>query len=278
MQDTETRGARQALLAAAKRSAELIGSIDDMDLPIPRSEWNVGDAAAHLIFVLRGFTGSAKHEFEEWQEVGVRLPARAPTAERVAALNRIMIPAEPTRSPKSAARALAEAVEGFLAATADLPPSGTIETPWYGDGQSISVAAATCLLLGEQVIHGYDIAQAAHRKWPIAKTDALLILTAVQVMIPKMAKSEALGNARITYRIHPGGKADFVVLCADGAITVEEPRSQRVDCHIAADPAAFLLLGYGRITQWRAIAGAKMITWGRRPWLAFRFVSFISHP
>ena len=278
MQDIETRNARQAFMAAADRTAELIRSINDMDLRLPQSEWTVGDTAAHLIFALRGFTASASNSLNGWQDIEDRLPRRTATAERIAAMNRIMIPAEPRRSPRSAALAVTEGAEAFAVAAAQRSPGDIMPTPWYGDGQSMSVADATCLLLGEQVMHGYDMARAAHKTWPIAKSDAYLILGAVRVMMPKMAKPDVLGKTCVTYRVHPGARADFVVRCADGAITVEEPGSQRVDCHIAADPVAFLLLGYGRISQWRAIAGGKMITWGRKPWQAFRFVSFVSNP
>lgn len=278
MYNTETRDARVALLAAAERSAELLRTMDDMDLRLPRSEWTVGDTAAHLIVALRGFTASVTGELGNWGDIEEMLPRRSATAERVAAMNRILIPVEPKRSPGAAAGAVTEAAEAFLAATADLPARQAIATPWYGADQSLSVRQATCLLLGEQVVHGYDVAHAGRRKWPVAKSDALLIFEAVRAMIPRMAKPEALGNASVTYRIHPGGQADFVIRCANGAITVEAPGSQHVDCHIAADPVAFLLLGYGRISQWRAIAGAKMITWGAKPWLAFRLVGFISHP
>ena len=274
----ETRKARLALASAAKRSADLIQSVDNMDLPLPGFEWTVGDTAAHLIFALRGFTDSARDDLGEWQHVADLLPPTSGTSQRIAHMNRVLIPAEPKRSPRDAAGAITDGADAFLAATADLSPRHAIATPWYGDTDSLTVAEATCLLLGEQVIHGYDIAKAARGTWRIAASDAYLILEAVHAMMPKMAKPEALRDISATYRIHLGGPGGFVVRCADGAITVEAPAEQRIDCHVAADPVAFMLLGYGRVSQWRAIGRAKMITWGRKPWLAFRFASFMSHP
>jgi uncharacterized protein (TIGR03083 family) len=272
------RTARVALASAADRSAALIRSVGDMDLRLPDSEWTVGDTAAHLIFALRGFTASAAENDAEWLDVAERLPPTSATFERVAAVNRVLIAAEPERSPDAAAKAIINGVDAFLTVTATLAPSQVIRTPWYGEAESLAVADATALLLGEQVLHGYDIARAAGRKWPIAKSDAHLIAQAVQTMMPKMAKPEALGNLVATYRFHLGGEGGFVVRCARGTITVEPTGSQRIDCHVAADPASFLLLGYGRTNQWRPIARGKMITLGRKPWLAFRFAGFLTHP
>lgn len=64
----------------------------------------------------------------------------------------------------------------------------------------------------------------------------------------------------------------------DGGVVVEPSTGQRVDCHVLADPVALLLLAYGRTGQWRPIGRGQMMTWGTKPWLAFRFMSFFSNP
>src|SRR5580700_10250510 len=91
---TDTRDARRALAAAARRNAEVIGSVD-LDLPVKGSEWTVGETASHLIIALRGFTHSALGDFGAWYEWEDRIPnVRAP--ERLEVLNRAMIAAEPS--------------------------------------------------------------------------------------------------------------------------------------------------------------------------------------
>ncbi|MGH9071485.1 MAG: maleylpyruvate isomerase family mycothiol-dependent enzyme [Acidimicrobiales bacterium] len=276
MEDTGT--ARPALAAAAERSSDMIRSVPDMDVAIPGSEWTVGDAASHLIFALRAFTDSANSKYPAWRQVEDRLAGTTATAKRIAAINRVLIPQEPARSPAEAAAAIQHGAAAFLEATAGAPSSQRLLTPWYGDGESLGMGEATCLLLGEQVMHGFDIAKALGRSWHIPKSDAHLILQAARAMIPKMADPEAIGRTTATYRLHLGGTSGFVVRCADGALQVQAPGSQRVDCHVAADPVTFLLLGYGRISLWQAIGRAKMATWGRKPWLALRFTSFVTRP
>lgn len=270
--------ARLALREAAGRTAALITSVGNMDGPVFRSEWNVGEAASHLIFPLRGFAASARGEFDLWDQlVGDRLPAGPPT-ERIAAVNRLFIPAEPRRTASEAAAAIKAGVEDFLAATSGRGSDERMPTPWYGETASLSIGEATCLLLGEQTMHGYDIARASGRRWPIARRDGELILRAVHAMMPKMARPETLGNTKVTYRVHTGGKGDFVARCAGGTIVVEHPNGQRIDCHLFTDPVTFLLIGYGRISQWRAIGRAKIFAFGRKPWQGLRFVRYVSHP
>jgi Mycothiol maleylpyruvate isomerase N-terminal domain len=276
---TDTRDARRALAAAARRNAEVIGSVD-LDLPVKGSEWSVGETASHLVIALRGFTASAIGEYGAWYQWEDRIP-NVRTPERLEALNRAMIAAEPKLRPAAAARATTDSADAFLAATDALPPDQDIATPWYGPDTTLTVAQATCLLLGEQVLHGYDIAKAVGRRPSISKQDAVLIFAAVQAMLPKMADPTAIRGVTATYELHLAGagrSGRFIVRIADGAAVVEPCAGQRVDCHVLAEPVALMLLGYGRINQWQAIGRAKMITWGTKPWLAFRFTSFFSNP
>lgn len=270
------RDARRSLAAAARRTSELIGSLD-MDLRVRGSEWTVGDTAAHLIIALRGFTHSVTGDDREWHHWQDQIP-NARTSERVAVMNRFTIAAEPPRSPTAAAAAITQGADAFLAATNSLSPGQAVPTPWYGESDSLTVAEATCLLLGEQVLHGYDVAKAARRRWPISKQDALLIFDAVHQMMPKMADPDTLRDVSATYEIRLGLSNRFVIRVADGAAVIEPCAGQRIHCHVLAEPVAMLLLGYGRTNQWQAIGTAKMITWGRKPWMAFRLTSFFSHP
>ena len=64
---------------------------------------------------------------------------------------------------------------------------------------------------------------------------------------------------------------------ADGTATVAAA-GERADCVITADPVVFLLLGYGRITQWPQIIRGRLRAGGRKPWLAMRFSSLLASP
>jgi hypothetical protein len=268
--------ARNRLAHYAERNAELFKSLDP-GLQVRKSEWTVGETAAHLIFALRGFTDSAIGNPDEWFQWADQIP-QARTPERIVAVNRALIPAEPRRDRASAAQAVVEGAHRFLTATASLSPTQPVPTPWYGDGESLTVAEATCLLLGEQVVHGYDLARSFRRRWPITNEDALLIFEAGRQMMPKIADPVAIGRTAAVYELRLGRGSRFVVRVADGSVAVEPSAGQRIHCHVSADPVALMLLAYGRTGQWRPISRGKMMTWGRKPWLAFRFSSFFSNP
>ena len=268
--------ARAALRAAAERTARLIEGLDDIDRPIPGSEWTVGEAATHLLVGLRGYTASARGEIgPEWRQ---HIPDTPRYPERVSAVTAATLRAEPRRDAATLARLLQESVDIFLAATEGQPADAGIAAPWYGDGATLALSDATCLLLGEQVVHGYDIARALRRPWPIEETDACLIFQAVTTMMPRVLNPEAAGSASVACDIRLRGGPRAVLTVSDGSARVEPWTSQPVDCHLSADPAAFLLLGYGRINQWAAIARGQLLAWGRKPWRALRLRGYFFNP
>jgi uncharacterized protein (TIGR03083 family) len=267
--------ARAALSAAAGRTAALIASLPDAALRLPRSEWNAGQAAAHLAIALRAYADSSHGEEGKWAGL---VPDQQRLAQQIAAVNAATLAAEPERSPAAAAALVTEAAANFLAATAGWAPDAVIATPWYGGGVTLTVLEATCLLLGEQLIHGYDIAMAAHQPWPIPKPEACLVFQAIRAMFPRMLNPD-VAPASVTYELRIGRVSRLIVSVVDGRVAVADaPSGRAVDCHIAGDPVALLLVGYGRKSQWWAIARGRLIAWGRKPWLGFRFVAMFPGP
>jgi hypothetical protein len=268
--------ARAALSAAGERTACLIAGTGDLDRPVPRSEWTVGQVAAHLLVGLRGYTAAARHEIgPAWTR---HIPDTRQYSERVSAVTAGTLREEPHRDAATLGRLLREGIDTFLAATDQRSADERIPTPWYAEAATLALFDATCLLLGEQVFHGYDIALALRRPWPIERADACLIFQAVTSMMPLAVNPEAARGATVAYDIRLRGGPRAVLSINDGSATVEPWASQGVDCHLSADPAAFMLVGYGRINQWRAIARGQLLPWGRRPWLALRLTRFFFNP
>ncbi|MGH8574629.1 MAG: hypothetical protein ACREX8_18965, partial [Gammaproteobacteria bacterium] len=144
--------------------------------------------------------------------------------------------------------------------------------------------ALTCNLLNETIMHGYDIAQAAGRKWRIEPTHAAMVVRQFFVPVVQTADPRTFVNAeqaaglQATYglRLRGGGRLNWVF--DDGSLRVEEPSARRVDCHILADPAAFFMVFWQRQSQWNAIAKGQLIAWGRKPWLGLKFRSLMRNP
>ena len=268
--------ARSALANAARRTAELLGSIDDPALAVHRSTWNVGEVGAHLAVALSGFTDAARGDY------GAMAPFIPPTglfADRLSAVTAGSVAAETERDPQVLGRLIVQRADGFVESTAALSDHERIATPWYGDGASLSVAAATAMLVGEQILHGYDVAVALGRSWPISVMEAHLILRGITSMMPLAANPKTTAGLRVSYRVtvRRGGPR-FVVRVDDGSLTVEPANDQRVDCCLSADPVTLVLMGYGRIGQWGPMARGRIGAWGRQPWLALRFAELFFNP
>ena len=63
-----------------------------------------------------------------------------------------------------------------------------------------------------------------------------------------------------------------------GGCTVQPGVPGPVDCHVGADPVAFLLVSYGRQPLWRPILDGKLTSWGRRPWKSLAFKRLLVNP
>jgi uncharacterized protein (TIGR03083 family) len=270
---TDLAQARAALEAVADRTAELLHSIPDGDLPVTGSDWTVGQVGAHLVLGLRGFTQAVAGSFDT---VSPHIPDTEVFRDRLTAVTAGTLQVIPERNPSVLAKLLLEATRTFLAATAERSPDEAINTPWYGSRASLSMQAATQLLIGEQIIHGYDIAKTAGRRWPISTADALLALPLA--MIPLAVNPTTAVGHTASYEVRTRSGPRFVVRFRDGVAAVESAHSQRIDCHISADPVDLMLVIYGRISHWGPITRGRLLVWGRKPWLGLKFKNLFFNP
>ncbi|MGH3919740.1 MAG: SCP2 sterol-binding domain-containing protein [Pseudonocardiaceae bacterium] len=139
-------------------------------------------------------------------------------------------------------------------------------------------------LLSETIMHGYDIAHAAGRKWRIEPARAAMVLGRFNAPIAQALAPRAFVNGakaagvQVTYDVRIRGGDSFYFIFDDGELRVEEPSSRRVDCHISADPVAMLMVFWSRQSQWTAIAKGKLMAWGRKPWLGPQFRALMRNP
>jgi hypothetical protein len=144
------------------------------------------------------------------------------------------------------------------------------------NGLVLSPATMTSLLLGEQVIHGLDIARAAGTRWDIRPRDALMVIPGALSVAPYYLTRSAL-TTRASFELRIRGANGYRMAVDHGTATVT-PAGERADCVITADPVAFMLLGFGRISQWPPILRGKLRAGGRKPWLAMKFATLLASP
>jgi uncharacterized protein (TIGR03083 family) len=240
----------------AERFAALVTSAPDPSAPIPGSAWTVRDATAHVVTVARRFIDGPEGR-GTW----------VPDPRDLAALNDTQIQAlAGLDMPELAARlrrdltALAAQVRAYGTA----PPSFR-----FHGGAPVAADVALGILLGELVVHGWDIARALGRPWPIAPTDVDLILDGVEPILPGWLDPTRAGARTATFELRLRGGTTRRWSFENGRLDTTAPAARRPDVTISADPVALLLVFYRRQPQWPHILRGHMLAWGRRPWLAF---------
>lgn len=266
---------RQALAAVTARTGELLRSAGDGAVPVQGSNWTLGEVGAHMAVALVAFTLAAQGETDV---LAPHIPPTDNFAARLRAVTSSTLALEPQREPRALGDVIEQRAEEFLSATADYPGDQTVATPWYGERAHLSLATATAMLVGEQLMHGYDIARTMREPWPIGRDEARLVTRALTSMLPLVAKPAPAAGGDSRYDIRIRGGPRFVVRVDKGKVTVEPSPSDAACCYISADPVAFLLVAYGRANQWGPIARGRLVAGGRRPWRALRFKELFFNP
>ena len=266
--------ARSALEVEVRRVADLLRGVRDPTAPAV-GRWNVAEVAAHLAWawlVLPPLTvdgdGSA--------------PALVADLWDLADVTVATVEADPERDLHVLAGRIEERARDLLAALdAD---EDRRHRRWIVEGTRVRAVTLVCHLLNETIVHGHDIARAAGVHWPISRPHAVMVvegfLFQVLAALPPRAlvDQRAARGLRATYQVHVRGGARHLVRFDDGAVTVGGTGPHRVDCHLSVDPAAMMLVVFGRRSQWHSIARGELVAWGRKPWLGPRFRAVMRNP
>lgn len=258
--------ARSALEATARQTADLLRSLPDLHAPIPGSEWTVREAAVHLVNLAGIYMDIAD---------GMPSPIGSMTKEALRDQNARRLGDIPESDPEKVAGLLTEAVAGLLEATACRSGDQVVV---FHAGVTMDLATLMCIGLGEHLLHGYDIARAAGAPWLIDPLDALLVLSGYGPCAGSWLNGEAASNLTTSYRIELLGGDDFTVRVSAGVCHTEPGDTAAVDCTIAADPVAYLLVRSGRMTQWEAIALGLYRVTGPAPELGLGFMDLFAYP
>jgi Mycothiol maleylpyruvate isomerase N-terminal domain len=263
--------ALDAFRATVTRNAQLWRHIDTPDAPVPGLSWTAAETAAHVVGDLRDCIGALGRHANGYVTHAQR-PAESPS--RLSALaNARHLELVPERDMRLLADMLEEGAEMYLTAAQAAEQRAMIP---ISNGLVMPPPTLSGILLGEQLVHGLDIARAAGAAWPISRQDALLVIPAVLAVAPHYLRPSQR-DVRASFELRMRGGPRYRMAVADGTavVTAAEEKS---DCVITADPVAFLLMGFGRVSQWTPVLRRKIRAGGRKPWLALKFATLLYAP
>lgn len=242
----------------------LLRRIADPDIPIPGSEWTVGEAAAHLAIGAEGYS-----EYARGLERRYRVdPADVPGSHRRA------LAAMPERDGHKLAEMLEAATALFLEVTGGRAADDSLR--WHGD-LTLSCATTTCTMLGEQLLHGWDIAVTTDFGWDIGAGDARLVVAGVAPILELRNRNGDPG-VDVQYELDVEGGPHLFAAFRDGTLALRPSPSGPVHCALSGDPVTWLLSVYGRV-PWDEVLRTGRITVRRGDAaLAARFKRLLLNP
>ncbi|HZP30511.1 MAG TPA: maleylpyruvate isomerase N-terminal domain-containing protein [Acidimicrobiia bacterium] len=221
-----------ALRGASRRFCDLVESLDPADAarPVEGLDWNVGDTVAHVLTVVRrGFADLR----------------RSDRAEATAALNALCLEETPERDPQVLGELLRRDLHTALDVVFPAIPDDRV-FPFHG-GVSTTMTPALRVVLGEFVVHGFDVARAVDRPWPVAGDEARLLVPGE--LLGAWLRPEAADGA---FEIRIAGAAPLLLTIrarrlSTGCVPPAGSAGAADVAVIALDPAEFVLGFYGRV-------------------------------
>jgi uncharacterized protein (TIGR03083 family) len=259
---------RDGLTVMYERYAQLVGSVADTSVAVPGLDWTIRDVAVH--------TAGGPGRYAALATGTVDLSAVVADKEMLDARMRSLIADNPETDPKRLADQIREGLTRFMRATATVPADQPIA---YYAGLRPTFTTIAAVLLGEPILHGYDIATAVGAPWPIDRKYASLAAGGYLRTIYSAAafQPSAAEGFEASYRLEIGDCEPLVVRIGDGRYE-ELPVGSTAECVISADPVTALLVSSRRLSLWQAIALGALRFSGDRPDVGARFAELFMYP
>jgi uncharacterized protein (TIGR03083 family) len=219
------------LPAAVEQVCALLRSLPDTSTPTTDGTWTVGDTAAHMIGGAHTYAGYCRGE-----------PSVVSSPAEMKAMNAARLASVPTREGAALAELLAEAEGGYVRVAETLQPDD--EVNWHF-GLRIRADTSAGIRLVEHLVHGWDMASAVGREWPIPDDAAAAAFAAVSPLYPFWVSPDRAGDAAITILFRPDGGQAFLASIRDGRMVLGSDANP--DAVVDGPGGAFLLLVYGRV-------------------------------
>ena len=162
-----------------------------------------------------------------------------------------------------------------IADAIDASPDGELGN-WYA-GTRLALTCLAGLVLGEVLVHGWDIASTTDGDTTLEPNASRLASLAALAPTPLLLNQRGRSAVfNVSFRILGHGSTTLRFDKGDAEIVVDSPN--RADVSFSADADRLLLWSYGRSGQLRPFLNRSVRLGGRRPWLILRIPQWFERP
>jgi len=231
-----------------------------------RSSWSVAEAAAHVAGTNRLFAEIAAGQAPPRHGDGTKAGLAEANAEMLAHFTE--------RDPAVLADQIVSQADLFVRAARARSGAEVVDSPLG----PMPMRVFSAYVMAHMLSHGCAIAAGLGSRFAIQPRQVDLMRPFLIDSMPMFVDPVAAAGITATYRLRLRRIGEFTLRFADGALSVHNGADGPVDCTISVDSASFFLLALKLCSPWPQIARGKVLAWGRKPWLALRFVGLFTLP
>ncbi|HEX2150338.1 MAG TPA: hypothetical protein VHI31_09235 [Actinomycetota bacterium] len=256
-----TEAAREVVM----KMADMLDGLPDTSIPVPRSEWNVGEQAAHIAFANIGFSMFA---------MGLEYPYSDGTQGSLAEENEVSLTGFPERDGTALAQHLRTAVDNFIGTVKAGDPDQVVSTPL---GQMPRGTLSSYFLI-HNLMHGCAIASGLNHDFPFEPEHLPLLWPLVTAKFNQFVNRSASRGVGGTVHINVPGYLETTFKMENSQLTITPGRAGNADCHVEAEPTHFFLVLIKLLSVPEAVELGHMKVSGSNPDLFNRIMNAVDVP
>ncbi|WP_405432166.1 maleylpyruvate isomerase N-terminal domain-containing protein [Micromonospora sp. NBC_00617] len=269
--------ANAALRAAADRFTDLVATASSPTVRVT-ADWTLADTVAHVVSIAVLYVSTL-----EGTGVAIRMPGledmlAVTNVDTVAVVNRHVLAHFTERDPEVLLSQLNTAVARLLATTTD--PRSTVS--WLGNAR-VTVGGLFAHLTNELLVHGWDIARALRRPWPMPDAHAALYWDLFMFDMLRDSYGVLLNTALpmprhpVSVQFRSRFTSTTTLTLGDRRVWIAPPDGP-FDVRVRFRPARFNLMMFGRISIAQAVLRRDVVIGGPRPWRLPAFLRVVHMP
>lgn len=255
----------EAAREVVRKVADMLDGLSSTDIPVPRSEWTVGEQGAHIAFANIGFGMYA---------MGLEYPYGDGRKAGLAEANEISLLGFPERDGTALAEHLRTGVDTFITAVRAGSPGQECPSPLG----RMPLGTLTSYFLVHNLMHGWAIAAGLEKEFPFQPAHLSLSWPLMVHALPGLVNANAARGATGCVHINVPGAFQAALQMESSQLSVLPAPIGPVECEVEAEATHFFLVMIKVLTVQEAIELGQMKVSGADPGLFARMMRAIEVP